>query len=449
MSTISPLRPATHAEPTAVAASATRSRIAELSLIACWINVVVAAFAQMATLPSRTYGLALITEPLLKDLEISRTTFGQLNLWATVVTALLSFGYGTFLKQTGIRRTYLVMMVALAGATVMLTVVNGFWPLLLAMTLARVIGQGVLALVSTSMVGLSFPRRIPVVMAVYSIVGAFVFMALIKFVQWGMSTDASGGQMNWREVWWCLAGIMAFGLAPFGYFAISEPTAGRKTLPDAVTATPEVSEAPLAGVAPERTLWQAMRTPIFIVFGLSCLIGGSANSGLALFNESILKDCGLSRNVFFDSLTIGIVAAVLFKFVGGWLCDKWSIGKMAAISILVYAGTYAVVPFLQTPNQAYAWSVAKSMALAVHTVIYYSIWSYAFGRKDLQQIQGAAHVLTITANGIGPPIFGWWRDTYHSYEYLLYICAAANLVIGLLLWFVPVPRTERPREVTA
>ena len=36
-----------------------------------WINVVIGAFLMVATLPGRTQGLGLITEPLLAELSIS------------------------------------------------------------------------------------------------------------------------------------------------------------------------------------------------------------------------------------------------------------------------------------------------------------------------------------------------------------------------------------------
>ena len=37
-----------------------------------WINVVVAAVIMLATLPGRTQGLGLITEPMLRDLQLDR-----------------------------------------------------------------------------------------------------------------------------------------------------------------------------------------------------------------------------------------------------------------------------------------------------------------------------------------------------------------------------------------
>jgi MFS family permease len=423
--------------PAAPAAPA-RQMLTELPLLACWLNVVAAAAAQAATIPGRVYGLGPITEPLLNHFNISRTTYGQINLWATLVTAVLAIGFGTLIDRGGIRRTYLVIMLALAGATALLTVVSGLWPLFLVITLGRVLGQGILALVSTSMVGKSFPRRVAVVMAVYSILVAAMFSAGIEFIRRAVGTNVGDWHWTWQQAWLVLAAVMAFGLTPLGYFAVSEPRVIRRT-----------DATPPSGAAPELTLGQAMRTPVFILFGLSCLVTGTANAGIALFNESVFKDRGLSRDVFFDSLQIAIVGAAVFKLVGGWLCDRWSMGRMSALTMLLFAGTSLALPFLETPNQAYIWSIAKSLAMSVHTVIYYAIWSYAFGRRDLAQIQGAAHVLTITASGLGPLLFGFCRDKLGSYDPCMYATAIGALLIGLAMWVVPVPCAERPREPVA
>ena len=50
-----------------------------------WAVLMVAAMAMVGTLPGRTQGLGLITEPLLQDLRISRVDYARINLWATLI----------------------------------------------------------------------------------------------------------------------------------------------------------------------------------------------------------------------------------------------------------------------------------------------------------------------------------------------------------------------------
>ncbi len=68
-----------------------------------WVNVVMAALAMVGTLPGRTQGLGLVTEPLLADLQIDRIAFARINLWATLIGALFGLGVGRLIDRFGSR----------------------------------------------------------------------------------------------------------------------------------------------------------------------------------------------------------------------------------------------------------------------------------------------------------------------------------------------------------
>src|SRR5215208_3989157 len=67
------------------------------------VCVAAAALAMVATLPGRTMGLGLVTEPLLHDLGLSRTTYGAINFWATLVGAGFGLLGGRLLDRFGAR----------------------------------------------------------------------------------------------------------------------------------------------------------------------------------------------------------------------------------------------------------------------------------------------------------------------------------------------------------
>src|SRR5688500_20321572 len=68
-----------------------------------WVHVFIAALAMVGTLPGRTQGLGLITEPLLRDLQIDRVYFARINLWATWTGALCCIGVGRMIDRFGSR----------------------------------------------------------------------------------------------------------------------------------------------------------------------------------------------------------------------------------------------------------------------------------------------------------------------------------------------------------
>ena len=120
-----------------------------------WLMVVVAAVAMVATLPGRTHGLGMITERLLNDpdFQLTRASYGMINLWATLLGALFCLGVGQCIDRYGIRLTLTVVMGLLGAVVVGMSTVTSVWLLFLAIMLTRGFGQSALSVVSITIVG--------------------------------------------------------------------------------------------------------------------------------------------------------------------------------------------------------------------------------------------------------------------------------------------------------
>lgn len=70
-----------------------------------WINVLIAGLIMVATLPGRTQGLGLITEPLLRDLNVDCVSYAHINLWATLLGAIVCLPAGRIFDRLGLRIT--------------------------------------------------------------------------------------------------------------------------------------------------------------------------------------------------------------------------------------------------------------------------------------------------------------------------------------------------------
>src|SRR5690349_12366767 len=82
-----------------------------------WVVMLIAAAAMVGTLPGRTQGLGLITEPLRKDLNLSRVDYARINLWATLIGSLFCIGIGRLQDSVG-SRPILTILALLLGAVV-------------------------------------------------------------------------------------------------------------------------------------------------------------------------------------------------------------------------------------------------------------------------------------------------------------------------------------------
>jgi MFS family permease len=158
-----------------------------------WVNLTVAAIAMVGTLPGRTQGLGLITESLLKDLEVDRVLFAQINLWATLAGSLFCLGIGRLLDRFGSRVVLTGVSLALSTVVLLMSGMRGVFWLALLITLTRGFGQSALSVVSLNIVGQWFVRRLSMAMAIYTVVLSIGFMIAFPVV------GAAGASAGWRQ----------------------------------------------------------------------------------------------------------------------------------------------------------------------------------------------------------------------------------------------------------
>jgi MFS family permease len=167
---------------TAPAPVAARPRIAWR-----WVHVGVAALAMVATLPGRTHGLGLFTEPILRSFQINRESYGFANLVATLLGGLFCLPCGWLLDRLG-TRAVLVSVTAALGATVLaMTQIADAGPMMLtlfaALLLTRGFGQSALSVASLSLIGRSTGKRIGLAMGVYACLTTLGFIAAFSVLR--------------------------------------------------------------------------------------------------------------------------------------------------------------------------------------------------------------------------------------------------------------------------
>lgn len=397
---------------------------ARLPIYYGWVNLTMAALAMVGTLPGRTQGLGLITESLLKDLRIDRVVFAQINLWATLVGALFCFGVGRLIDRAGSRAVLTAVVFALAVVVLMMSGVRGVFALAVLITLTRGLGQSALSVVSLTMVGQWFVKRLSLAMGVYTVLMSLGFM--IAFPTVGSIVVGSG----WRTAWTGI-GFALLLLAPLAWLLVRHTPESSGLALDGEKTDDQPAED-LTGF----TLREALLTPAFWVFALSSSVYGLIASGIALFNESILAERGFAADVYHRTLVVTALTALAGNFLGGWLAEKWSMNRLMALAMAMLAGALLALPRVQSELHVTAWALVMGLAGGFVIVIFFSFWSRAFGRAHLGKIQGAAQSLTVLASAVGPLLLAKcvaWTGSYAAMFYVLSLVVAA---LGISAWFV-------------
>lgn len=382
----------------------------------------IAALAMVGTLPGRTQGLGLITEPLLRDLRIDRVDFARINLWATLIGALFSIGVGRLIDRFGSRIVLTVVAVALAFVVFGMSVTRSVAAMALLITLTRGFGQSALSVVSITMVGQWFVRRLNLAMAVYTIALSIGFMLAFPLV--GAIVLANG----WRTAWSLIGVALLVGLAPIALLLV-------RRSPESCAIDPDFDRESSVNY----TLTEALATPSFWVFGIASAVYGLIASGIALFNESILAERRFDASTYHRSLVIVALTSLVGNFLGGWIASKWQMNRLLSLAMILLAGSLAALPHVSTQTHVAIYAAVMGLAGGFVIVIFFSFWSAAYGRQHLGKIQGVAQSLTVIASALGPLILAETVTRTGSYASIFYSLTVVVLVLALLAWFVKVP----------
>lgn len=404
------------------------------------------------TMPGRTQGLGLFTEPLLQSLELDRASYGFLNTWATLLGALFCLPCGWLLDRFGTRAVLLAVTTAL-GCTVLAMSwwLTAAWrrnfhsrtaelarrpsndrfshrsfcfPAVDAWAWAERV-----SVVSLALIGRAAGLRSGLAMGVFAVATSIGFIAAFRIV---------GRPAEWRPAW---AGI--------GVAVLVLGFVGAMLIRSRYLAAECADSTPSAPAEPSFTLGQALVSPSFWTFSVAISFLGLVLAGTSLFGESImlerglddsgLADYGLQRKVFVNVAIVGIPFGLAANLLTGLLAAHRGLWRLMAVTTALFGTALLAFPLVSTEPEVYAYAATIAAAGGGMTVCFYTFYRRAFGPGHLGSIQGIAQMLTVLFSAIGPTIFAGAKTLGGAYEPLFYVFAAIALVLAILTWVVGMP----------
>lgn len=400
-----------------------------------WVIVVVAAAAMVCTFPGRSIGRGLITEPLLADLRLDRVTFGWITSWATLVGSTFSIACGPLVDRLGSRVVLTLNGLLLGIAVLAMSRVQSAAGLALTLTLTLGLGQSALSVVSVSLVGKWFARRIDVAMALYAAVVSISFILAFGVIE--VAVRRSG----WRPAWSGIGWALLFGLAPLAWVLVRRTPESVGLGIDgggAADASPAGTgaEEPLAG----ETLSAALRTPAFWAFAVSAAVFNLIFTGVTTFAEAIVKERKyFNENTFLQAGMTLAFGGLVANFAGGYFARKVPHGRLMAIGMFTVAAALVILPLGRSTAALMTYALLMGVAGGVVTVVFFGCWAKAFGRAHLGRIQGAAQVMSVLASALGPVILALGERERGSISATFLLMAPVVAGLAVICWLVRVP----------
>lgn len=388
-----------------------------------WVIVAVSTIGVVMSIPGQTMGVSVFTDSLLESTGLSRFTVSNTYLAGTILSGLTLPWAGTLLDRLGARATGLFAAIglgltllylssvdrvadALGGAflTKAVALVVGFYCL-------RFCGQGVLTMVSRTMLGRWFDRRRGLVAGVSGVFVAFGFGgAPLLFDVW---IESAGWRGAWRE----MAFAVALGMGAIAYlFYRDNPERCGLRMDGAQPTTDEVVEES------SYTRRRAIRTLAFwaVTGALACQ--ALIVTGITFHVVDLGAQAGLDRS---EAVAIFLPMAVVSTGVGllgGVVADRARIRTL--LVIMMAAQIAGVLAATDLDTYFYVAVVGLGISGGLFSPISTVAFPRFFGRKHLGAIAGLEMMCLVVASALGPSLLAASRTYLDSYTPALLACLA-------------------------
>ena len=402
-----------------------------------WINLAIAALAMVATLPARTFGLGLITEPLLHNLAIDRVFYGKMNFWATMIGSTFALVCGPAVDRFGVRTISTSVLFCLGVTVLVFSSVTGAAMLIVLLILVRGFGQSALSAVSLTIVGKWFVQRLSKAMGIFSVIIGIGFVAAIVIV------ETSVLQTGWRNTWFMI-GWSLIAVSVLGWLLVRRSPESCGLEPD--QAINREDETPDKNTMPGFSLSGALKTMAFWVFAIGSALYNLIIAGVLLFNQSILQELGFDEIVFRNAMAGFVLVGLAGNLLAGWLAQKWSLGKLMAVAMISLTLCLATYPILDTEWKVILHAMMLGLSGGVVTVVFFTSFGKLFGRPHLGKIQGVAQVLAVLASACGPWLLAEVYTRTGSYNPAFFGFVPVVVVISILALVMRIPKPESAKS---
>ncbi|PBB25118.1 MFS transporter [Mesorhizobium sp. WSM4304] len=389
--------------------------------------VIVAAGALMSCVAIGTmFSLAIFLEPMAIDTQWSRAGISSAMTLNFLVMGLGGFAWGALSDRFGARIVVAIGAVLLGLALVVASRAGSL--------LTFQISYGVLVGLAASaffapMIALTtawFDTNRGLAVSLVSAGMGVAPMTISPFARWLISA------YEWRTAMFDI-GIMAWVLLLPAVLLVRQPPK---------PAVADVGSAPVAEGA-GMSVGQALRSPQFIVLGLTFFACCAAHSGPIFHMVSYAMLCCVAPMAAVTIYSVEGLAGLGGRLLYGVLADRLGVKPVLIAGLVIQAIVIAGYLSVSQLDQFYVLAVIFGATYGGVMPLYAVLAREYFGQRILGTVFGAATMLSSLGMALGPLAGGMVFDAYASYHWLFIGSALIGLgAAGIAIAFPPLPRRQ-------
>lgn len=393
------------------AAASTRRR----RITAGWVLVVAAGgLISSMTFPGQTAGMSVFIDPLITDLEVSRTEIALSYLVGTLLGALAQPLIGRASDRWEIRYVMIGIALAFAAVLIGLSFVSDLFGLTAGYVGVRMMSQGALSLAVATAVARAVTHRRGLALGLFSALGtAGISLGPIAVER---IIAAVGIYEAWR---WEAVAVVAL------------------VIPAALLIRRRTA-SPVEG--PERvegwTRAEALRSGMFWVLTAALSTTSLLATALSFNQIAILGERGLTTAEAAANFLPQTITGLLGTILVGTLIDRWNPRVFTAASMASLLVAMAMVPFVEPGWSAFVYGLIVGIAIGMYRGMETASFARYFGVAHIGGIRGVATGVGLAAAALGPFTFALaaeWADGFAIPALVFTVFPAAVLVAALVV----------------
>jgi MFS family permease len=396
-----------------------------------WRIVGFAAVALAMTAPGQTVAVSAFVDPLIADLDISRSAISTAYLIGTLTGAAALPTIGRLVDRHGVRRCMLVIGAVFGAVLVALSAVSGIVGLTTGFVGIRMAGQGALGLAATTVTAHWFRRRRGLALGVVSAVGAAGISLAPLLLERLIAVH------GWRTAW-VVEGLVVWAVViPVAVFGI------RNRPEDVGQRVDGDGDAHVdSGVLTDLSHRRALRTPYFWVLASSVATSGLLTTAVAFHQISLLTERGLTAAEAAVNFLPQTVAGIAATLLVGALIDRASPRVVLPAAMVALAVALVWATRAGPGWSALGFGVAIGAASGAIRTTEAALTPRLFGLGNLGAIRGTVTAVNVGSTAFGPVLFAVGHDITGSYAPALLIGATVPLAVGVAAILAPLPASE-------
>ncbi len=380
-----------------------------------WAIVVISALGLFFSGPGQTYSVSTFINSYILEFGWSRSFVSSLYSTGTLFAGFTFYIIGKLIDTKGHRFMFPLIALLFGVACIWMSLVFSPVMLLIGFFLIRLLGQGSMTLVSSTLVPQWFILKRGRALSLMSLGGVLGSAILPPFNTWIIAT------WGWRAGWQIWGVLLLLFMAPLARLLVRNKPEDVGLLPDNRRGSAQtIQETP--NEAYSWTLAEAKRTRAFWLLLFTMFVSSMVNTGLVFHMVSILGEQGLVPSVAALVLSLIAVVALPSTFIAGYLLDR--VKSPTLIIAAVFGGQVLLMIWLaytRSVQAAIVFGVARGIVAGFEGISFNAIWPAYYGRSHLGSIRGFSMSIMVIASAFGPLPFGIAYDLFTGYTEIIWV----------------------------